>query len=64
MDFDSQIEQEESMIDEDLDQEYQDLENRELVQALGYDRAFVTNGPIVRVYENRDLEAEDSDFDN
>jgi len=43
---------EESVIDEDLDPEFRDGENRECLQALAYDRAFVVNGPIVKIYKN------------
>lgn len=47
-------EEEESRLDEDLDPEFRDGDNRECLQAMAYDRAFVINGPVVKVYKNGD----------
>ena len=44
--------EEESKLDIDLEPEHRDGNNRECVQAFGYDRAFVVNGPVVKVYKN------------
>ena len=46
------LEEQESVIDEDLDEALRGAENTALLQALSYDRAFVASGPVVRVYEN------------
>jgi len=51
-------EEEESRLDEDLEPEFRDGENRECIQAMAYDRAFVINGPVVKVYKNGDEEDE------
>ena len=40
------------MIDDDLDPEFRDGDNKECLQALAYDRAFVVNGPVVKIYKN------------
>ena len=53
-------EEDESRIDDDLDPEFRDGDNSECLQALAYDRAFVVNGPVVKVYKNGD-EDEESD---
>ena len=47
-------EEEESRLDEDLEEEFRNGENKECLQALAYDRAFVVNGPVVKVYKNGD----------
>ena len=47
---------EESVIDEDLEPEFRDGENKECLQAMSYDRAFVVNGPVVKVYKNSEEE--------
>ena len=39
---------------------YTDGENKELIQAQSYDRTFILNGPIVKVYQN----AEESGLGN
>lgn len=54
-------EAEESRLDEDLEPEFRDGENRECLQAMAYDRAFVINGPVVKVYKNGEEEEGDSD---
>ena len=46
--------EEESKLDIDLEPEFRDGNNRECVQAFGYDRAFVVNGPVVKVYKNEE----------
>ena len=51
-------EEEESRLDEDLDPEFRDGENRECLQAMAYDRAFVINGPVVKVYKNGEEDGE------
>jgi len=43
---------EEAELDADLDPEFRNQGNRECMQAMGYDRAFVVNGPVVKVYKN------------
>lgn len=45
--------EEQSKVDLDIDEEFRDADNEGLVQAHQYDRAFVTSGAIVRVYENK-----------
>lgn len=54
-------EEEESRLDEDLDPEFRDGENKECLQALAYDRAFVVNGPVIKVYKNGEDEEGESD---
>ena len=49
---DDSDENEASRLDEDLDPEFRDGSNQETLQAFSYDRAFVMNGPIVKVYKN------------
>ena len=46
--------------DADLDADLRDGDNKECLQAMQYDRAFVLSGPVVRVYKNSD----DQDADN
>ena len=48
----------ESRLDEDLEPEFRDGENRECLQALAYDRAFVVSGSVIKVYKNGEDEAE------
>ena len=43
-------EEDESRLDEDLEPEFREGDNKECLQALAYDRAFVVNGPVVKVY--------------
>ena len=40
--------------DADLEPELRDGDNKECLQAMQYDRAFVLNGPVVKVYKNSD----------
>ena len=42
--------------DEDLEADLRDGDNKECLQAMQYDRAFVLNGPVVKVYKNSDDE--------
>lgn len=46
------IEQRETVIDADLEPEYQNLDYRELIQANSYDRAICTKGPVIKFFEN------------
>lgn len=48
--------EEESKLDLDLEPDLRDGDNRECVQAFSYDRAFVVNGPVVKVYKNSEEE--------
>lgn len=48
-DFDDE---EEAENDKDLDAGLRDGNNEETIQAQQYDRAFVTNGPVIRIYKN------------
>ncbi len=50
-DYDSD-ENEISRLDEDLEPEFRDRNNEETLQAHSYDRAFVVNGPVIKVYKN------------
>lgn len=50
------VDLEESRINEDLEPEFREGKNRECLQALSYDRAFVVNGPVIKVYKNGDDE--------
>lgn len=50
-DYDSD-ENEMSRLDEDLDPEFREGANEETIQAMTYDRAFVTNGPVIKVFKN------------
>ena len=52
---------EESRLDQDLEPEFREGDNKECLQALAYDRAFVVNGPVVKVYKNGDDEDQDED---
>ena len=52
---------EESRLDEDLEPEFREGENKECLQALAYDRAFVVNGPVVKVYKNGEDEDQGDD---
>lgn len=54
----SKYEEEESKIDFDLEEEYRDNENRESVQAQSYDRTFVVNGPVVKIYKSAEEETD------
>lgn len=54
-----EIDEEESRLDEDLDPVFREGENRETMQAQSYDRAFVVNGPVVKVYKN----GEENEYD-
>ena len=44
-----------SRLDEDLDPEFRDQNNEETIQAMSYDRAFVINGPVIKVYKNSEI---------
>ena len=46
------FEDEESRLDEDLEPAFRDGQNRECLQAMAYDRAFVVSGPVIKVYKN------------
>ena len=48
------LDDEELENDADLDPELRDGDNKECLQAMQYDRAFVLNGPVVKVYKNSD----------
>ena len=48
------LEDEELENDKDLEPELRDGDNKECLQAMQYDRAFVLNGPVVKVYKNSD----------
>ena len=48
-------------MEKDVDPQYKGAENRELIQACGYDRAFCIKGPIIRLFNNPD-NVEDSNF--
>jgi len=54
----SKYEEEESRIDLDLEEEFRDNENRESIQAQGYDRTFVVNGPVVKIYKSAEEESD------
>ena len=54
-------EEDESRLDDDLDPEFRDAGNTECLQALAYDRAFVVNGPVIKVYKNGEDEDQSSD---
>ena len=51
-----EVDLEESRIDEDLEPEFRDGKNKECLQAMSYDRAFVVSGPVVKVYKNSEDE--------
>jgi hypothetical protein len=48
----SSDEEEVSRLDLDLEEDLREGNNEETVQAIGYDRAFVTNGPVIKVFKN------------
>jgi hypothetical protein len=50
--FDDEDENEVSRFEADLEENLKDRNNEETMQALSYDRAFVTNGPVIKVYKN------------
>lgn len=41
-------------MERDVEPEYKGTENRELLQAVCYDRAFCTKGSIIRLFHNTD----------
>ena len=52
MDSGFELDDEELENDKDLEPELRDGDNKECMQAMQYDRAFVLNGPVVKVYKN------------
>ena len=45
-------------MDDDLEPEFRDGDNKECLQALAYDRAFVVSGPVVKIFKNGEDEDE------
>jgi|LauGreDrversion4_2_1035121.scaffolds.fasta_scaffold360704_3 hypothetical protein len=41
-------------MEKDVDPQFKDHENRELLQAVQYDRAFCIKGSIIRLFNNPD----------
>jgi len=54
-----EIEREEQQLDDDIEPEYRDGVNKECLQAFSYNRAFVINGPVVKVYKTEEEEQEE-----
>lgn len=44
----------EAQIDEDLDADVREGQNKEFLQVLEYDRAFAVKGPVVKIYKNQE----------
>jgi hypothetical protein len=51
----------EAEMEKEVDPKYKGAENRELLQAVGYDRAFCIKGSIIRLFNNPDS-AEDGNY--
>jgi hypothetical protein len=49
-----QLEMSEAQIDHDLDDDSRNGHNREFLQVLEYDRAFVVKGPVIKIYKNQE----------
>lgn len=54
MDDLEKLEMSEAQIDADLDETYLEAQNKEFVQVMEYDRAFLTKGPVVKIYKNHE----------
>lgn len=47
-----EIERTEAEIDKDLGDDVINSQNKEFIQVLSYDRAFLVKGPVVKIYKN------------
>jgi hypothetical protein len=44
----------EAQLDEDLEPEIREGQNKEFLQVLEYDRAFLVKGPVVKIFKNQE----------
>lgn len=49
-----EIERTEAEIDKDLGEDVINSQNKEFIQVLSYDRAFLVKGPVVKIYKNQE----------
>lgn len=49
-----EIERTEAEIDKDLGDDVINSQNKEFIQVLSYDRAFLVKGPVVKIYKNQE----------
>lgn len=48
------LEKTEAELDDDLEPEIRESQNREFLQVLEYDRAFLVKGPVIKIYKNHE----------